>query len=363
PLVWVVRLGGGLALTGAIVLVGVTLALAAIAVARALRKQETAGVLKVGALTLVLSVALPLAGALSPDGSGAHARTLRVALVQGGGPRGTRSVNTDPQVPFNRQVQASKDLRPPLDLVVWPEGVVQGNSTSQTNADIEAVGNLARTVGATVVAGVEQDVGPNHYTNAAKAWSPEGQIVASYEKNHLVPFGEYVPARSLVKRLFNLNDVPEDAIRGRAPGFLRTPAGPLAVMISYEVFFDDLARRGVRAGGELLVVPTNTASYRSSQVPTEELAASELRARATGRWLVQVSTTGYTAVITPDGQVTERSRLGDQTVISATVALRSGQTLYVRWGDWSVFGVAAAVLIGAIAFSARSRREKSYSPV
>jgi apolipoprotein N-acyltransferase len=195
------------------------------------------------------------------------------------------------------------------------------------------------------------------------AWSPQGQVVASYEKNHLVPFGEYVPGRSFLKHFFNLTDVPEDAIRGHAPGFLRTPAGPLAVMISYEVFFDDLARRGVRAGGQLLVVPTNTASYRSTEVPTEELAASELKARETGRWLAQVSTTGYTAFITPDGRVTERTRLGDPSVITATVALRSGQTVYVRWGDWAVFAVAAAALLGAVAFNLRRRNDRSRHPV
>ncbi len=68
------------------------------------------------------------------------------------------------------------------------------------------------------------------------AWAPDGRVTASYQKNRLVPFGEYVPDRSLVSALANLRFVPRDAIVGHGPGILRTPAGPLGVMISYEVF-------------------------------------------------------------------------------------------------------------------------------
>ncbi len=360
PLVPVVRLGGSLALTGVTVLVGVTLALVVIGAGEVWRGRvaELGGVrwsaLVAGALGLC--VLLPVAGALGPDGSSAHASTIRVGLVQGGGPRGTRSVGTDPQVVFDRQVAASARLPRSLDLVLWPEGVFQSDGPFQTTANGRAIVALAQMTGATVVAGVEQDVDPSHYTNQAVAWNSAGTVVGSYEKNHLVPFGEYVPARSLLKHFFNLNDVPADAIRGHGPAILRTPAGPLAVMISYEVFFDDRALSGVRAGGELLVVPTNTASYRSTEVPTEELAASELRARETGRWLVQASPTGYTAVITPDGRVTQRTRLDDAAVVVATVPLESGQTWYVRWRDWPVVGVAAAALAGALILTRSGRR-------
>src|SRR5579875_2625846 len=143
------------------------------------------------------------------------------------------------------------------------------------------------------MAGVEQDVGTTRYLNEVVLWDSRGNVAGTYVKNHLVPFGEYVPFRSLIHRLFNVDDVPLDAIPGHSPGFVRAPAAPLAVMISYEVFFDERARGGVRAGGQVLVVPTNTASYRSTQVPTQEVAADKMRAWETGRWLVQVTPTGY----------------------------------------------------------------------
>src|SRR5262249_57705350 len=132
--------------------------------------------------------------------------------------------------------------RRPLALVVWPEGVVESDGAFTATPDAAAVSSLAQTLNATVVVGVEQNVGDTRYINEVVAWGPDGRVVGSYTKNHLVPFGEYVPARGLIKRFFNLKDVPRDAIAGHEPGILHTPAGPLGVMISYQVFFDQPAR-------------------------------------------------------------------------------------------------------------------------
>ena len=77
-----------------------------------------------------------------------------------------------------------------------------------------------------------------------------------FEKVHRVPFGEYVPFRGLFSHLANLDAVPRDAIPGRGSGLMRTPAGPLGILVSYEVFFADRGRSSVRAGAQLLVVPT-----------------------------------------------------------------------------------------------------------
>ena len=106
-------------------------------------------------------------------------------------------------------------------------------------------GRPGRGVHATVVAGVVEEI-PGGFHNAAVAWSPDGRIVDQYEKVRRVPFGEYVPLRGLVKHLADLSAVPDDAIPGHGPGLLRTPAGNLGVLISYEVFF---ASRGRAAGG------------------------------------------------------------------------------------------------------------------
>lgn len=343
PLVPTVRLGGSLLLTAETALAGVVLAqLARTAIAvrggipagAANRRQEGVGAAGATlAVAAAVAVALPLAGLFSPSGEGGRNGPLRVALVQGGGERGTRAIHTDPQVVFDRHTAASAAIRPPVDLVVMPEGILQTDQTFSETQDGQEIARLATSLHATVIVGVEQDVGVTHYLNEVAAWSPEGTVVAVYVKNHLVPFGEYVPWRSFISRYFNVSDVPLDAIAGHSSAFMKTPAAPLGVMISFEVFFDDRARSGVRSGGQVLVVPTNTASYRSSQVPAQELAAARLRAWETGRWLIQVSPTGYSAVVTPRGHVVARSSLGDEAVIESEVPRYDGRTVYVIAGD------------------------------
>jgi apolipoprotein N-acyltransferase len=173
-------------------------------------------------------------------------------------------------------------------------------------------------------------------------------IVARYDKVHRVPFGEYIPGRGLFQHLVNLDLVPRDAIAGRGPGLLDTPAGPLGTVISYEVFFEDRTRAAMAAGGELLVVPTNASSYRTSQVPSQEVAAAQLRAWETGRDTVQAAPTGYTALIDHDGRVLARSPLGRRQVITGRLTLRHGRTLFVRLGDIPALVLALLGLVAPI---------------
>ncbi|HET6964081.1 MAG TPA: apolipoprotein N-acyltransferase [Acidimicrobiales bacterium] len=362
PLAPVLRLGGSLALVAETVLIGVALA----AVARlvwvlARRRQNGPGdtlgpVAALAVAVVAVAVVLPVAGAISPSGAGGHLPPIRIGLVQGGGPRGTRAVNTDPQVVFDRHLAEASQLAGPLDLVVWPEGVLQSHQPYTSSVDAAEVSRLAAQHRAAFLVGVEQDVGANRYLNEVVVWNRRGDVVGRYVKNHLVPFGEYVPFRALIKQLFNITDVPLDAIPGHQPGFVRTPAGPVAVMISYEVFFDERARGGVRAGGQLLVVPTNTASYRSTQVPTQEVAADRMRAWETGRWLVQVTPTGYTTVVSPTGAVTRKSHLDAASVVEATVARRTGMTVYDHIGDPVVALLALAGWL-AVAGTALANRD------
>jgi apolipoprotein N-acyltransferase len=169
-----------------------------------------------------------------------------------------------------------------------------------------------------------------------------------------------VPLRSLVEKIANLNSVPRDVIVGHNNGALSTPAGRLAILNSYEAFFTGRGRNSVRAGAEILVVETNTSSYATSQAPAMELAASRLQAIAEGRTLVQAATTGYSAVISPDGSIEISSRLGRPSLISARVALRSGETLYDRLGDAWVVVVALVALSLAWSVEVVGRRKARY---
>ena len=168
--------------------------------------------------------------------------------------------------------------------------------------------------------------------------------MGTFEKVHRVPFGEYVPDRSFFAHLADLSGVPADAVPGHGTGLLRTPAGPLGLMVSFEVFYAGRSHESVRAGAELLAVPTNTSSYATSQVPGQEVAAAVVQAVETGRDLLLAAPTGYSAVVTQRGVVVERSTLSARQVLRATVALRRGLTPYDHGGDLPVLVLSAVAL-------------------
>ena len=117
-----------------------------------------------------------------------------------------------------------------------------------------------------------------------------------------------------------------------------------------------------RRGGQVLVVPTNTASYSTSQVPTQEIATARLQAIQEGRDLIQASPTGFTAIVDHRGHVVSRTTLGNQQVLYGTPALRTGLTPYARAGDVPVLAASGLAVLAAWGLELRSRRRASSIP-
>ena len=306
------RVGGPLLVLGLVVVASVAFVDAAV------RRWRTA-VVAAGVL-----VVATVAGLVAPDGGGGS--MLSVASVQGGGRRGfSGSEGDDPAEVLARHLAAGATVRLPVDLVVWPEDVIDVEGPVTETREGKRVAGLARRLGAPLVAGVVEGDG-DRFHNAAVVWDARGEVV---------------------DRFADLSPIPRDAIAGTGSGLLRSPVADTAVMVSYEVFFASRARSGVRAGGHLLLVPTNAASYSTSQVPSQQVATARLRAIETGRDLVQAAPTGYSAFIDHRGTVLARSTLGRRQVLQGTVTLRSGRTLYVRAGDTPVLLLAFVALAGA----------------
>lgn len=329
-------------LGGSLLVVGLATGAGAAAAGLALAGRRLRTGVGVAVLVVAGTVGVGLA---APDGTATG--SLRAALVQGGGPRGIPAVVSDAGAVTERQFRLSAQLPSGVDLVVWPESSLGVSGPVAGTPEAARVAALARRTAATVVVGLSESYGDG-FRNAAVAWGPDGRVIGRYEKVHRVPFGEYIPARSLFENLSDLTSlVPRDAIPGRGPGLLRTPAGPLGVVISYEVFFADRARAAVNAGGQVLLVPTNAASYTTEEVPATEVAAARMRALEIDRAVLQTAPTGYTAIVRPDGRVVAQGGLGTPEVLTATVPLRSGLTPYVRTGDGPVLAVVAVALVAA----------------
>jgi apolipoprotein N-acyltransferase len=381
PLLGTARLGGPLLLTALVWLGGAGLAelwgasslwllgapfhpsLPHAAAGRRKRRAEPAHArsITVGIASLLLVTAIGIGGIVAPGGD-RPVGEITVALVQGGGRRGVSQFEVAPETVLAAQVAASERLigaADPPSLVVWPEDVVRVGPRLAHTAAQTFLSSLARRLRATVLAGVTETVSATAFRNEVVAWGPRGSVVGHYEKVHRVPFGEYVPDRAFFSHFANLSAVPLDAIPGHGTGELTTPAGRLGLMVSFEVFFATRGRAATRAGAELLVVPTNTSSYATSQVPSLEIAADRLQAVEEGRDLVQAAPTGYSTVVGADGALRARSALGRRQVLEATVHLRTGRTIYEELGDTPVLVLAAACLVGGLllaTFNVRAAR-------
>ena len=321
PLSGVARVGGTLLL--AAVTVGFAMAIAAAVE----RRWVPAGIALVASLLIV-----GLAG-IAPRGEDTG-RTVSMALVQGGGPQGTRAIDTDMRLVFERHLAASKDVPEGLDLTVWPEDVVDTAGPVQRFQEGEELEDLARRLDTTLIVGTVEDVDEEHFRNSSQVISPDGEWTDRYTKFHRVPFGEYVPFRSLIEQVAPSGLTSTDAVIGKKRAYVDTDVGRLGVVISWEVFFGNRARDAVQAGSELLLNPTNGSTYTGTSVQTQQIASSRLRAIETGRWVGQVAPTGFSAFVSPDGEVEQRTATKEQAVIvDRAVPLRTGETWYVRWGD------------------------------
>jgi apolipoprotein N-acyltransferase len=292
-----------------------------------------------GAMIAAVAVVI-VVGLVAPRGH--DIGPLRIAAVQGGGPQGTRFFDAEAQLVYERHVDATDLVRTPVDVVLWPENVVNIEGRVTNNAVGEELSDIATRLHTTLLVGVVEGDG-NGFHNGQVAIDPNGDYIDRYEKVRRVPFGEYVPLRWLLEPVAGSSLNKRDALDGRDPALLRTPAGTFGVAISWEVFFPDRTRAAIRQGGEVLLNPTNGASFHGSIIQSQQIASSRLRAIETGRWVVQAAPTGFSAIISPSGEVIQRAGISEQRVLEATIQRRAGQTWATRLGDWP--GLIAAVLM------------------
>lgn len=322
----------------------------AVAVSAALdRSWKCAGV---AARVVVAAVLISM---LAPQGH--TVKTVDIAIVQGGGPQNTLAINTSARDVFERHIAASAGVEGPVDFVLWPENVVHSNGPIQEAREYGEMVELAQRLDAPLIAGIVETYRPEgFFLNASIVITPEGETVSRYDKVRRVPFGEYVPFRSLIESVAPEFLPSRDAKPGTGPAYIDTDVGRLGISISWEIFHDDRGYDAANNGGLLLLNPTNGSSYWLTIVQTQQIASSQLRAIETGKWVLQAAPTGFSAIIEPDGTVIDRSGVSESKVIQGTVELRDGRTWATVVGPWPM--VIAALVAVALANPPAIRRPK-----
>jgi apolipoprotein N-acyltransferase len=239
-------------------------------------------------------------------------------------------------------------------LIVWPETSLPGELRYEPELRRE-VGALARETGAWLVIGSndhdEREV--DRELNQAFLVSPSGEVAGSYAKVRLVPFGEFVPMRALFPFLEQLHVRPFNLSPG--PGFipLRAGAHSLGALICFESSFPEVSRALVREGAALLVELTNDTWFGRTPAAAQHAAMGALRAVETRRGFARAVTTGISQLIDPYGRVLGSVGLFENGLLVAPMALGSGETPYVRWGDWAAY---ASALLAAVLLLRRAER-------
>jgi apolipoprotein N-acyltransferase len=181
------------------------------------------------------------------------------------------------------------------------------------------------------------------YFNSALLIGPDGEPRGRYDKQHLVPFGEYVPLRRFLPFMEPLVESVGNFSAGVTAEPLAADSMKLGTLICYESIFPGLAGKTAAAGANLLVNLTNDAWYGRSSAPHQSFAMSVFRAVETRRSLVRAANTGISGFVSPLGRVVHRSHLFEPAAFSAAIPLYEGQTVHTLFGRF--FGSLCLALV------------------
>lgn len=279
---------------------------------------------------------------------------LRVSLVQGAV---VQSGKWDPGAAA-RDLQLYRRLtqgHEGSDLIVWPETAIPDDYRA-VRPELAALGAGLQARGATLLTGVLRTTadGRRTYNSVAAVGAASG----FYDKRHLVPFGEYFPVPTFVRRWLASLALPHsDLSSGAARQPLMKVTGyPVGLSICYEdAFSRDILPALPTAA--LLVNVSDDAWFGRSIGPEQHFQMARMRALEAGRYLLRADNSSVTGVVGPHGTVRQRLRGFEPGVLTAEIRPYGGTTPFVRWGNAAIVGLAlVALLVGGILHLAGRRR-------
>jgi apolipoprotein N-acyltransferase len=280
-------------------------------------------------------------------------RGVALRLVQPNAAQSAKWDEAEAMAFLERQL-AFTAATPRPDLVIWPETAVP--FTFEISPGLKATIAEAGQ-GVPVALGIQRIDGDRGW-NSLRVVLPDATLGPSYDKHHLVPFGEYVPFGDLAYSLFGITAFAAQTGRtysaGTGPAVLDLGPvlGRVLPLICYEVVFPGIPRRAPERADWMLQI-TNDAWFGTWSGPFQHVEQARLRAIEQGLPLVRVANTGVTAVFDARGQQTAALDFGVASYLDADLPGALPATAYARWGDWPVLGL---MLGGLLAAMRRQRR-------
>jgi apolipoprotein N-acyltransferase len=301
------------------------------------------------------------------------AGSVQVGIVQGNIPgRGIEAMGRARSVTNNHlseTIQLMTKARlgevPEPDFILWPENSTDIDPTVDplTRLTVQAAADVA---GRPILVGaVMQGPGFDERQTAALWWDPERGVLARYDKQNLVPFGEWIPFRAQLLPLIPLLQmVGAQSVPGTGPGVLDVAAGgrPIKIgdVICFELAYDQTIYRSLIGGAQVLMVQSNNATYGGTGQIEQQFAITRARAMESRREIAVATTNSVSGFITRDGAVATRTQEFTAQSMVVEMPLRSALTPAIRVAPWLERGLAlVAVLACVAALWHRTQRSRS----
>ncbi|MFD9434646.1 apolipoprotein N-acyltransferase [Streptomyces sp. NPDC060002] len=335
-----------------------------------LERRRSGEVRRSAAALALLSVALPVVGAVAARSlvsDKAEDGTATVALIQGNVPRLGLEFNAQRRAVLDyhareterlaAEVKAGKVAQP--DFVLWPENSSDIDPFAYADA-AAVIDKAAKAINAPISVGgvVERD---GKLYNEQILWDPVEGPTQTYDKRQVQPFGEYLPLRSFIGAINEnwTSMVGQDFSRGSKPGVFDMDGTEVGLATCYEAAFDWAVRDTVTHGAQLISVPSNNATFDRSEMTYQQLAMSRVRAVEHSRTVTVPVTSGVSAIIMPDGKITQKTGMFVADSLVQKVPLRSSETPATKLGilpEIALVLVAVGGLGWAIGAGVRARR-------
>jgi len=225
-------------------------------------------------------------------------------------------------------------------LIVWPETAVPFNFQDENDSKRQIKALPVKTNNWLLFGSMSYATGgpSTDYFNSAYLLSPQGDVRGQYDKVHLVPYGEYVPLRTLFPFISSLAAGIGDFAEGKGFHPLTMGERKIGVMICYEGILAEAGRMYKNEAAQLLVNITNDAWFGTTSAPYQHLSMAVFRAVETRLYLVRAANTGISAIVDPTGKILNQTGIFQKDRIRGKIKFSSVPTLYAQYGDWLVGG-------------------------
>ena len=324
--------------------------------------KKSVGAIRLTAIALavvLLNVGYGLAviGVHDETGKGIDS-AVKVTVIQGNIASGDKWADNSNSNSMNvyESLTLEADSKDHADIVVWPETVLT-TYAKENPVYRSRILELAENTGSIIFVGsldaAENEDGNVEEYNAVIAFFPGGICEErSYRKQHLVPFGEYMPMRTILDTLLpfmtELNMLEDDLAQGEGSEIIETQYGSIGRLICFDSIYPDLARKSTADGAEYILLSTNDSWYRDSASAYQHNAHAILRAVENRRYIVRAASTGISAVITSEGNVIDMIAPLESGYITSYIFPEDGRTLYSYVGD--IIVIPCAALLATLSF-------------